>query len=112
MQIGHPAANRTAYEAGTIIGQVEKIRKPLLLLHGLADDIVPPQASEELAQALRRASKVFEYKTYANEPHGFQKRANLLDAFERMERFFDWYLLIPPVVKEAVHSAGGIPTTS
>jgi len=95
MQIGHPAANRKVYEAGTVIGQVEKIRKPLLLLHGLADDIVPPQASEELAQALRRAGKVFEYKTYAGEPHGFQKRVNLLDAFERMERFFDWYLMVP-----------------
>lgn len=105
-QIGHPAANRKAYEAGTIIGQVEKIRKPLLLLHGLADDIVPPQASEELAQVLRQAGKVFEYKTYTNEPHGFQKRASLLDAFERMERFFDWYLLIPSIEKEVVHSVG------
>jgi dipeptidyl aminopeptidase/acylaminoacyl peptidase len=95
MQIGHPAVNRIVYEAGTVIGQVENIRKPLLLLHGLDDDIVPPQASEELAQALRRAGKVYEYKTYADEPHGFQKRTHLLDAVERIERFFDWYLMVP-----------------
>ncbi|MDI6769560.1 MAG: S9 family peptidase [Anaerolineales bacterium] len=97
MQMGHPAANRKAYEAGTIIARLAGIRKPLLLLHGLEDDIVPPQASEELARELRRLGKVFEYKTYAGEPHGFQKRANLLDALERMERFFDWYLLPAPV---------------
>lgn len=102
MQIGHPASNRQAYEAGTVIGRVDNIRKPLLLLHGLADDIVPPQASEELAQALRRAGKTYEYKTYADEPHGFQKRANLMDALERMERFFDWYLMIPPNVQDPV----------
>jgi len=111
-QIGHPAANQKVYEAGSVIRHVENIRKPLLLLHGLADDIVPPQASEELAQALRRAGKVFEYKTYAGEPHGFQKRANLLDAFERMERFFDWYLLVPSAAKKMGLSAEGIPATS
>jgi len=94
VQIGHPAANRNVYEAGTLIHQVGNIRKPLLLLHGLEDDIVPPQASEELAQALRRAGKDYEYKTYTGEPHGFQKRANLLDALARIERFFDWHLMV------------------
>jgi dipeptidyl aminopeptidase/acylaminoacyl peptidase len=64
-----------------------------LILHGLLDDIVPPQAAEEWVEALRRADKTFEYKTYADEPHGFLKRPTQLDASERIERFLDWYLL-------------------
>jgi dipeptidyl aminopeptidase/acylaminoacyl peptidase len=62
-------------------------------LHGLRDDIVPPEASEEWANALRSAGKTYEYKTYANEPHGFLHRANRLDAWQRIIRFLNWHLM-------------------
>lgn len=91
--LGHPALNRQIYVDGSPIYQVENIRKPLLILHGLDDDVVPPQASEEWVMALKRAGKDYEYKTYAGEPHGFLKRANQLDAYGRIERFLDWHLL-------------------
>lgn len=93
MQIGHPTRKRQVYLDGSPIHQVENIQKPVLILHGLEDDVVPPQASEEWVEALRRAGKIFEYKTYAGEPHGFLKRANLLDVWARTERFLDWYLM-------------------
>ncbi len=91
--LGHPACNRQVYLDGSPIYQVENVRKPMLILHGLLDDIVPPQASEEWVEALKRHGKTFEYKTYPDEPHGFLRRANLQDALERIERFLDWYLL-------------------
>lgn len=91
--LGHPAKNRAVYIAGSPLYDLKNIQKPLLLLHGLEDDIVPPEASEEIVYELKRLDKVFEYKTYAGEPHGFLMRANQLDAYERIERFLDWYLL-------------------
>ena len=97
MMIGNPGKNRAVYLKGSPIFQVENIRKPVLLLHGLADDIVPPEASEAWAEALRRAGKTFEYKTYPGEPHGFLKRENQLDVYARIERFLDWYLMPQPV---------------
>jgi dipeptidyl aminopeptidase/acylaminoacyl peptidase len=93
MQLGHPARNRQVYLDASPIHQVENVRKPVLIMHGLEDDIVPPESSEEWVEALRRAGKVFEYKTYTGEPHGYLKRENLLDVYTRMERFLDWYLL-------------------
>ncbi len=78
------------------------MQAPLLLLHGLLDDIVPPEASEEWAQALRQASKTFEYKTYADEPHGFLHRANRLDAWQRIEHFLNWHLM-PRYVHAGCH---------
>jgi dipeptidyl aminopeptidase/acylaminoacyl peptidase len=93
MQIGHPARNRAVYEAASPIAQVEQIERPVLILHGLDDDVCPPQSTEEWVEALRRAGKTFEYKTYAGEPHGFLKRANVLDVYARIERFLDWYLM-------------------
>ena len=93
MQIGHPAFNRKVYLDGSPIYQVENVQKPVLLLHGLEDQVVPPQASEEWVEALRRAGKTFEYKTYAGEPHGFLQRATQMDSYARIERFLDWYLM-------------------
>jgi dipeptidyl aminopeptidase/acylaminoacyl peptidase len=91
--LGHPAINTNFYRKGSPIADVKHVQKPMLILHGLLDTIVPPEASEEWVEALKRHDKVFEYKTYGNEPHGFLRRENLLDVYERMERFLDWYLL-------------------
>ncbi|MEJ5224396.1 MAG: S9 family peptidase, partial [Anaerolineales bacterium] len=93
MMLGHPGRNRQVYIDGSPIYQVENIKSPVLVLHGLEDDVVPPEASERWVEALRAAGKTFEYKTYAGEPHGFLKRATQLDAYARMERFLDWYLM-------------------
>lgn len=92
--LGHPSKNRQTYLDGSPIYQVANVQKPVLILHGLLDDVVPPEASEEWAEALKKHDKTFEYKTYPNEPHGFLHRANQLDVYARMERFLDWYLLV------------------
>jgi dipeptidyl aminopeptidase/acylaminoacyl peptidase len=93
MQIGTPASQPETYRLGSPILKVEAIRKPLLILHGLDDTVVPPQASEELVEALRRGGKAFEYKTYAGEGHGFLRKSALSDASLRIERFLDWHLM-------------------
>jgi dipeptidyl aminopeptidase/acylaminoacyl peptidase len=93
MMIGHPAINRHVYHAGSPILDVANVQKPVLILHGLEDRIVPPQASEEWVEALRRAGTTYEYKTYARESHGFLSHENLSDEYQRIERFLDWYLL-------------------
>ena len=92
MMIGHPRTNWLVYQAASPIHQIENVRKPVLLLHGLDDDVVPPQASEEWAAALQKHDKVYEYKTYAREPHGFLRHETEMDWQRRTERFFDWYL--------------------
>ncbi len=91
--LGHPSENLGIYLKGSPISEAKNIQKPILILHGLLDIVVPPEASEEWVEALRREGKTFEYKTYDDEPHGFLRRENLYDVYERMERFLDWYLL-------------------
>lgn len=94
MMMGHPRSNWPAYIAGSPIWDVANIQKPVLLLHGLDDDVVPPESSEEWAEAMRRHGKIFEYKTYAGEPHGFLRYETEMDWQRRTERFFDWYLRV------------------
>jgi dipeptidyl aminopeptidase/acylaminoacyl peptidase len=91
--LGHPRENHQVYLEGSPIQDVVNVKKPVLILHGLLDDIVPPEASEEWVESLKLHNKVFEYKTYSNEPHGFLRRDNQLDVYGRVEKFLDWYLL-------------------
>ena len=92
--LGHPARNRETYFKGSPIADVANVQKPVLILHGLLDDVVPPEASEEWVESLKVNNKSFEYKTYPDEPHGFLRRKNQLDVFVRIERFLDWYLWV------------------
>ncbi len=91
--LGHPADKLDIYLRGSPITDAGNVQKPILILHGLLDTIVPPESSEEWVEALKRHDKVFEYKTYDDEPHGFLRRENQLDAYERIETFLDWYLM-------------------
>ncbi len=92
--LGHPSGNREIFVKGSPINDIKNVKKPVLILHGLLDDVVPPEASEEWVEALKAHGKTFEYKTYPDEPHGFLRRKNQLDVYARIERFLDWYLMV------------------
>lgn len=92
-QMGHPAANRAGYRAGSPVYDVATIQAPLLILHGDKDDRVHPKQSAQLVEALKRESKAFEYFLYEGEGHGFLRRDTLLHFYAALERFLDWYLL-------------------
>lgn len=91
--MGHPSEQRSAYLNGSPVWKVENIIAPMMIFHGLQDPYVPPQQSEELVEALLREDKTFEYRTYPDEGHGILRHKNLIDYYQRMERFLDWYLL-------------------
>jgi dipeptidyl aminopeptidase/acylaminoacyl peptidase len=91
--MGHPNSNRQAYREGSPIWRINEIEKPLFIAHGLLDDRVHPLQAEELVEGLKRHDKTFEYVTYADEGHGFLRRASKIDFYSGLERFFDWHLL-------------------
>ena len=92
-QMGLPSDHAAEYEAGSPLNFVKAMRAPLLIIHGEHDTRVHPGESEQLVRALRQENKTFEYKTYANEAHGFSNSVNALDALAHIERFLDWHLM-------------------
>jgi dipeptidyl aminopeptidase/acylaminoacyl peptidase len=92
-QMGKPALNSAAYEASSPLNYVQNIRAPLLVIHGERDPRVHLNESTQLVDALQRAGKTFEYKTYPDEGHGFANPHNALDALLHIERFLDWHLM-------------------
>ena len=55
--LGHPATNSGAYERSDIVRLAAQLERPLLLIHGLADDNVVAAHSLALSQALLEAGR-------------------------------------------------------
>jgi dipeptidyl aminopeptidase/acylaminoacyl peptidase len=69
------------------LAQVDRLRVPVLIAHGGADQRVPPSQSSRYAKALEKAGKAFEYHVYPDEGHGFSSAANFKDWLDRLEAF-------------------------
>ncbi|MBW8870397.1 MAG: prolyl oligopeptidase family serine peptidase, partial [Acidobacteriales bacterium] len=89
---GSPDAKPAVYRKANVLLEVDRIKTPLLILHGEQDPQVPPQESQEFVAALKQAGKYFSYTTYPGEGHGFQQREHKRDAYERELAFLNKYL--------------------
>jgi len=59
--LGLPQDNPEGYRVSSVLTYVSELRRPLLLIHGATDDNVYFQHSVQLADALYRAGKYFEF---------------------------------------------------
>ncbi len=67
--MGHPAEVPQAYAASDTIADAAKIRDPLLLIHGMADDNVVLEHSTAQMAAMQRAAVPFEVMLYPGQTH-------------------------------------------
>ena len=65
------------------------VHRPLLVLHGDADPVVPVEQSRVFVDRVRAAGGDATLHVYEDEGHGFRQRANQLDEFERIGTFLD-----------------------
>lgn len=70
----------------------DKIKTPMLIMHGDDDGAVPWEQSIELYLAMRRYDKDVVFLQYHGEPHHPQRFSNKLDYAMRMKEYFDYYL--------------------
>lgn len=89
---GPPEAKPAVYRKANILPDVDKIKTPLLIMHGEEDPQVPLQESQEFVAELKKAGKTYDYVTYPHEGHGFQQPEHRLDAYKRQLAFLDKYL--------------------
>jgi len=74
------------------INHVDKIKCPMLVIHGANDPRVPIGEAEQIVAALKRREVPVEYLRYEDEGHGLAKLKNRLDAYPKMAAFLDRYL--------------------
>jgi dipeptidyl aminopeptidase/acylaminoacyl peptidase len=64
------------YRDRSPISHADSISRPLLLLQGLDDKVVPPAQSEVIVDALKERGIPHAYIAFAGEGHGFRKAEN------------------------------------
>lgn len=68
------------------------LSKPLLLVHGTADDNVLFEHTLRLVEALQNAGKRFDLQIYPGKAHGIAGRATRLHLYRTMDAFFQQHL--------------------
>lgn len=71
----------------------EKIKIPILLVHGDADRVVPVEQSRIMAEELEKNNKVFTYIELEKGNHNMSNQENRHKFFKAMDEFLDKYLL-------------------
>ena len=66
----------------------DKIKVPILLVHGEQDLTTPKAQAEAMRDALTKAGKPFEWMMVPKEEHGFYAEKNRIAFYEKLEEFF------------------------
>ncbi len=78
---------RASYVANSAMTRASSITAPVLLLHGTADKVVPPEQSAAIEALLQNAGTPVERHLYEGEGHGWRKPATRADELERVDSF-------------------------
>jgi dipeptidyl aminopeptidase/acylaminoacyl peptidase len=89
---GTPTEKPEVYRRANVLLQVDKVKTPLLVMHGENDPQVPPADSAFFVKALREHHKTVFYFTYPGELHGFAQPEHRLDAWQKQLAFLQQYI--------------------
>ncbi len=89
-------ARTELFRRGSPVYRAERIEAPLLILHGRKDKRVVPLMTERMVEALEIEGKTHEVHWYDDEGHGWERRENRRDAYERILRFLRTHVLDEP----------------
>lgn len=89
---GSPKERPEIYAISNSLARVDQIKTPVLIMHGEADVRAPFRQYQMAVEILKREGKVFESKSYPNEPHGFRNPDNQVDMYNRLSAWFAKYI--------------------
>ena len=86
--IGPYPERRDVYVERSPIHHLEGFDRPLIVLQGLEDEVVPPAQSEMVVAALRDRRVPVAYVAFEGEQHGFRQAANIRRALDAELSFY------------------------
>jgi dipeptidyl aminopeptidase/acylaminoacyl peptidase len=90
--IGDPVRDAAQLEATSPLAQAARLKQPVLLVYGGADQRVPIFHGEKFRDALSKTNPSVEWVEYRKEGHGWNLMKNRVDFWGRVERFLDHYI--------------------
>jgi dipeptidyl aminopeptidase/acylaminoacyl peptidase len=75
------------------IHKLDRVRTPLLVMHGANDTNVPVVEAEQIVDTLEKRGVTVQYVLFPDEGHGWRKEANRVRSTLEMTRFFREHLM-------------------
>src|SRR5256886_7508158 len=91
-EYGDPEKDGEFLESISPLNFVDRIRAPLMVIHGANDPRVPVEEAEQVVATLRSRGRAVDYLRYPDEGHGLAKAKNRADAWPKVVAFFEKYL--------------------
>ena len=86
--IGPYPQRRDLYVERSPIHHLEGFDRPLIVLQGLEDEVVPPNQAEMIVDALRAKGVPVAYVPFEGEQHGFRRAENIRRALDAELSFY------------------------
>jgi dipeptidyl aminopeptidase/acylaminoacyl peptidase len=93
---------RAVYVERSPIHHVERFTRPLIVLQGAEDEVVPPNQSEMIVDALRARGTPVAYLLFEGEQHGFRRAENIRRALDSELSFYAQVLGFDLPVEEGI----------
>jgi dipeptidyl aminopeptidase/acylaminoacyl peptidase len=86
--MGNPAANKDLFHERSAINYLDDLKAPMLIFQGANDTNVPKAESQLVYDKLKAMGRTVDMVVYPDEGHGFTKRKNRIDYYQRTVDFF------------------------
>ncbi|MEN8118889.1 MAG: S9 family peptidase [Bacteroidota bacterium] len=100
-EMGNPETDSMYLHKISPIFHAENIIKPLMVLQGAKDPRVLKVESDEMVEAVKKNGVPVEYVVFDDEGHGFRKKENEIEGYEKILKFLDKYLVEKSEIQEA-----------
>jgi dipeptidyl aminopeptidase/acylaminoacyl peptidase len=87
-----PLTDRPFLESISPLNKADRVRTPLLVIHGENDPRVPVSEARQMLSAVAKNGTPVDSLIFPDEGHGASKRVNVIAQYRKMVDFFDTYL--------------------
>jgi dipeptidyl aminopeptidase/acylaminoacyl peptidase len=91
-EYGDPEKDADFLESVSPLNFIDRIKAPLMVIHGANDPRVPVQEAEQIVSTLGSRGREVEYLRYEDEGHGLAKAKNRADAWPKVVSFFEKHM--------------------
>jgi dipeptidyl aminopeptidase/acylaminoacyl peptidase len=91
-EYGDPEKDADFLDSISPLNFIDRIRAPLMVIHGANDPRVPVQEAEQIVATLRSRGREVDYLRYEDEGHGLAKAKNRADAWPKVVLFFEKHM--------------------
>ena len=94
--VGPYPQDEARYRERSPIFHLDRFKRPVILLQGLEDKVVPPNQAELILESLKKRGVPVAYVPFPGEQHGFRKAENIIRAHEAELYFYSRILGFEP----------------